>query len=33
MVGYLARHDLRLFAWWRIVAAAVVAGLLLAKLL
>lgn len=33
MVGYLARHDLRIFAWWRIAAAALVAGLLLANVL
>ena len=33
MVAYLARHDLRLFAWWRIAAALLVAGLLLAGVL
>jgi undecaprenyl-diphosphatase len=33
MVSYLARHDLRLFAWWRILAAGLVAGLLWAKVL
>jgi len=30
MVGYLARHDLRIFAWWRLIAAGLVAALLLA---
>ena len=29
MVAYLARHDLSLFGWWRLLAAAAVAGLLL----
>ena len=29
MVGWLNRHGLRLFAWWRIGAAVVVAALLL----
>ena len=30
MVAYLARHDLSLFGWWRLAAASIVAGLLLA---
>ena len=30
MVAYLARHDLALFGWWRLAAAGIVAGLLLA---
>ena len=30
MVTYLSRHDLSLFGWWRLLAAGVVAGLLLA---
>lgn len=30
LVGYLERHDLTIFAWWRFGAAAITAGLLLA---
>jgi undecaprenyl-diphosphatase len=30
MIAYLARHDLRIFAWWRLIAAGLVAALLLA---
>jgi len=33
MVAYLARHDLSLFGWWRLLAAAAVAGLLLARVI
>ena len=33
MVAYLGRHDLSLFAWWRLLAAGIVAGLLLAGVL
>lgn len=33
MVGYLTRHGMQLFAWWRLTAAAIVAGLVLAGVL
>lgn len=33
MVGYLARHDLRLFGWWRIAAGVAVGALLVTGVL